>query len=148
MCSSDLHTKKEIEIGIDLLSADVKKEDIVKTICEITDEVLSQDDSWLTFYQNGMSKKSDNPIQNKKDSLEIKEIERDAIQLFNKGRYEEAISLVDNILNNKKITDEERAIYLTLSAYITYGIDKNKSNDLIIKSKEQRDRKSVVWERV
>ena len=107
------HTKKEIEIGIDLLSADVKKEDIVKTICEITDEVLSQDDSWLTFYQNGMSKKSDNPIQNKKDSLEIKEIERDAIQLFNKGRYEEAISLVDNILNNKKITDEERTIYLT-----------------------------------
>jgi Superfamily II helicase len=130
------HTKKEIEIGIDLLSADVKKEDIVKTICEITDEVLSQDDSWLTFYQNGMSKKSDNPIQNKKDSLEIKEIERDAIQLFNKGRYEEAISLVDNILNNKKITDEERAIYLTLSAYITYGIDKNKSNDLVIKSND------------
>lgn len=131
------HTRSQIEMGLDLLNEqqNIKKEEIAKTIFETADYCLSQNDDWLLYYQNFMQ--SDNEIEDIDKSLILsrKQLEKEAIVEFVDGMHQNSINKINEILN-MQLTNPERAIYLTLKANILYEIDRNGSNDLIIKSRE------------
>ncbi|MDO3423987.1 DEAD/DEAH box helicase family protein [Chryseobacterium sp. APV1] len=131
------HTKKQIEMGLDLLSnvGDVKKEEIAKTIYETADYCLSQNSDWLLYYQNFMKNESNSEELDKEEVLQLKQLEKEAIVEFVKGNHKNSVDRINTILN-QNLTNSENAIYLTLKANILYEIDKNGSNDLIIKSRE------------
>lgn len=131
------HTKKQIEMGLDLLSnvGEVKKEEIAKTIYETADYCLSQNSDWLLYYQNFMKNESDSEELDKEEILQLKQLEKEAIVEFVKGNHKNSLEKLNTILD-KNLTNSENAIYLTLKAKILYEIDKNGSNDLIIKSRE------------
>ncbi|AEW87103.1 dead-like helicase [Flavobacterium columnare ATCC 49512] len=132
------HTRKQIEIGLDLLSQEdtFTKENFSKILCETADFCLSQNEDWLIYYQNFM-KDVDNEafIFDKNEILEIKELERIAILEFVYGNPNKSLEFIQSILN-KNISNSERAIYTILYSNICYLIDKNLSNDMIIKARE------------
>lgn len=131
------HTKRQIEIGLDLLKqeTEVEKNKISEIICETADYCLNQNDDWLEFYQNQMNDIDEKVDESKKEEkFEIKDLERQALIEFINGNYENAVEKVDEILK-KELTDNEKAKYYLLSANINYYIDKNLSNNLLIKAK-------------
>ncbi len=71
----------------------------------------------------------------KQKILTIKSLEKEAIKLFINGKSEDAVALINKILA-LDLTNSEKAIYLQLCSNISYLIDKNTANDLIIKSRE------------
>ena len=131
------HTKKQIEIGLDLLKQEeVTDGNYSKAIYETADFCLSQNEEWLKYYQNFM-KEIDDEIDDddKNQILKIKEIEKNAINEFIKGNNEIAGNLISEILN-MNLSSSEKAIYSLLCANMVYQIDKNSSNDLILKARE------------
>lgn len=132
------HTRRQIEIGLDLLSneTEVKKENVAKTIYETADYCLSQNSDWLLYYQNFMKNESGIDDVDKANILEIKKLERNAIIEFINGNHNKSVEIINEILNKDYLTNPERAIFLTLKANVLYEVDKNNSNDLIIKSRD------------
>ncbi|WDF63175.1 DEAD/DEAH box helicase [Flavobacterium sp. KACC 22763] len=135
------HTRKQIEIGLDLLTQGKEEEELTSEqfndlICETADYCLSQDDHWLVTYQNFMNEtENDNLDLNREEILEIKDLEKKAILEFINGKIQKSLDLIQKILN-KNISSPERAIYTTLYSNIAYLIDKNLSNDMIIKARD------------
>jgi len=133
------HTRKQIEIGLNLLSQDEisEEKDYAKAIYETADFCLSQNEEWLKYYQNFMKDDDDENIDSEKTkNLKIKNLEREAIIEFVKGNNENSAKLIRQILN-MELTDAEFAIYTLLCSNVIYQIDKNTSNDLIIKAREK-----------
>lgn len=131
------HTRKQIEMGLDLLNenSEIEKEDIAKTIHQTADYCLSQNDDWLLFYQNYMEQKSEYEDIDKTQLLHIKQLEKEAIIEFVKGNHKSSVEKINDILSCE-ISDSEKAIYLNLKANVLYETDKDTSNDLIIKSRD------------
>lgn len=132
------HTRKQIEIGLDLLSQEdmFTSENFSKTICETADFCLSQNEDWLIYYQNFMKETETDSLElDKKEIFEIKNLERSAILEFINGNINKSLSFVQKILN-KEISQSERAVYTILFSNISYLIDKNLSNDMIIKARD------------
>lgn len=132
------HTRKQIEIGLDLLTQEemFTSENFTKTICETADFCLSQNEDWLIYYQNFMKEIDNDDLEfNKEEILEIKNLERSSILEFINGNIPKSLSSVQEILN-KEISSSERAIYTILYSNISYLMDKNLSNDMIIKARD------------
>jgi len=135
------HTRKQIEIGLDLLTQEEIEEEytnetFIKTICETADSCLTQNEDWLIAYQNFMNGiDNDDSELNKLEILEIKNLERNSIIEFINGNIQKSLTFVQEILN-RDITPSEKAIYTLLYSNISYLKDKNLSNDMIIKSRE------------
>lgn len=131
------HTRKQIEIGLDLLTQEEEftSENFIQTICETADSCLLQNEDWLIAYKNFMNEiDNDNLELDKLEILEIKNLERNSILEFINGDIQKSLNIVQEILN-KDITTPERAIYTLLFSNISYLKDKNLSNDMVIKSR-------------
>ena len=132
------HTRKQIEIGLDLLSQEeiINPEDYPKAIYNAADLCLSQNEEWLKYYQNYMKDDDEENLNfEKSKSLKIKDIERSAILEFIKGDNKKSGDLVSEILK-MDLTNPEKAIYTILFANVIYQIDKDGSNDLVLKARE------------
>lgn len=131
------HTRKQIEIGLDLLSGEnVTKGNISKTIYETADYCLNQEAEWLQYYQSQISTIKENYSPSDNNELERKVIERKASLKFIRKEYTEAGKLIDNILNtDKTLSESQKALLYVLNANYVYPIDKSTANDLIIKAR-------------
>ncbi|WNI37069.1 helicase C-terminal domain-containing protein [Chryseobacterium sp. SG20098] len=132
------HTRKQIEIGIDLLNSDeeIEKENIPKIICETANSCLEQDQDWLDFYQTQMDSINESEDdENKENRYKIKNIEKLAMIEFLEDDYEKASSIIEEILK-EDISDNEKTTYYLLLANITFFIEKNTSNDLLVKARK------------
>lgn len=132
------HTRKQIEMGLDLLSQDetITNTKYAKTIYETADFCLSQNDEWLKYYQSYMKDDDQESIDvDRSRTLVIKDIERRAIIEYINGDNKEAAKLVREILN-LDLSDSEKAIYNLLCANVIYSIDKNTANDLVLRARE------------
>jgi hypothetical protein len=131
------HTKKQIEIGLNLLTQEeITDGNYSKAIYETADFCLSQNDEWLKYYQSFMKDiEDDKDDDNKNHILTIKNIERNAIIEFIKGNNENAGNLVREILN-MNLSSSEKGIYNLLFANMIYQIDKNSANDLVLRARE------------
>lgn len=131
------HTKRQIEIGLDLLSQDeTEPGNYAKAIYETADFCLSQNEEWLKYYKNFM-----NGVDDEKEDLDkekqilIKELEQQAINNFVKGKNEKAIGFANEILR-QDLSDPERALYNLFCANMTYQTDKDVANDLVLKARD------------
>lgn len=132
------HTRKQIEMGMDLLSQDEvgKDKKYSKILTETADFCLMQNDEWIKYYRQYMSSKDSSVKEiDKSRYFTIKILEKEAIQNWMSGKNDEAIRQVREILG-LDLDDSEMALYYQLLANIYYGIDSNTSNDLILKSRE------------
>lgn len=134
----NIHTKKQIEIGLDLLTSEenIEKENIAKTICETADHCLNQNEDWLNFYQDQMGNLDEKSLTvEKENQLKIKNLEKESIVHFINENYTEASLKIDCILK-ENLKENEKAKYFMLLANINYFLDKNKSNDFLLKARE------------
>jgi hypothetical protein len=131
------HTKRQIEIGLNLLSQEeIDSSSYAKAIFETADFCLSQNDEWLKYYQNFMKGVDDeNDSSDKENQLLLKELEQQAILNFVNGKNEKAVEFANKILT-MDLSDSERALYNLFCANMIYLYDKNISNDLILKARD------------
>jgi len=131
------HTKRQIEIGLDLLSQEeIESGKIANAIYETADFCLSQNEEWLKYYQNFMKDIDDEKEDLDKEKLIlIKELEHQAINSFIKGQNEKAVDFANEILR-QDLTNPERALYNLFCANMTYPTDKDKANDLVLKARD------------
>lgn len=131
------HTRRQIEMGLNLLSQDNTRENskYAQAIYETADFCLSQNEDWLTFYQSFMKEDDTDYVEDDRSHiLEIKNLEYLGISEFIRGNHSEAVKLVRQILN-LDLNDSDKAIYSLLCAHFSYQIDKNTSNDLILRAR-------------
>ena len=131
------HTKRQIEMGLDLLTQEtIAPEKFAQVICETADFCLSQNEEWLRYYQNFMKDVDEHQNDEEKDThLFIKELQQKAIVNFVNGKHGEAIKFAQEILR-MDLSDSERAIYTLFCANMTYLSSKDLSNDLVIKARD------------
>jgi len=131
------HTRKQIEIGLDLLSGEnIDSKDISKTIYQTADYCLNQEPDWLNYYQSQIQNIGTNTKNSEIIQLEIKAIEREAALAFIKKDYLKADKLIDEIFKTySTISESQRAILFIEKANFIYPINKDVSNDLVLKAR-------------
>lgn len=132
------HTRKQIEMGLDLLSQEnvTSDKEYAKVIYETADFCLSQNDEWIKYYQSFMKEDEQEITEiDKSKILELKNIERKAIIEFVNGNNQEAAKLLQDILNFD-LSYSEKAIYNLLYANVIYPINKDTANDLVLRARD------------
>lgn len=129
------YTKKQLELGLNLMEGHKLNDDnAVEKITEIADYCLSQDNEWKTFYQNFMDGDELTDSTSREKKLLTFDNEKKAIHHFIKEDYNDALKFGHNAIN-ENASDIEKACHYQMLAHITYPLDKNKSNNYLLKSR-------------
>jgi len=112
--------QRQIKIG-EVLAGELKKEgQALKAIEDLIEKVLKRDQGWKDYYKNEMSNLDVKPVNT--DYIRRIEQEREAELNFEKGQYKNAISIVQEIINN--VSDEaEKGWYSQLKAAYMFSVD-------------------------
>ena len=137
-------TKKQIDIGLDL--ATFAKEDKKETetfidmLRSVLTQSLSRDESWKNFYAESMDSIEVNSIERlKADDIIIKE--REAENLFNEGRYDGAVSKLQQLIDEHSgsLSKNEKGWYLQDMSRYLYS--KNKVEGMALQVQAHRANK-------
>lgn len=140
--SLNKHTKKQVEIGLDLFENIEPNETntIESIITNTADLCLNQSQDWIDYYQDEMDKLEESEkAELKKSKLELKELEKEAINAFMSKDHYTAITIIDQILS-QNLNDKEKSFYFNLGANIKFFTNKDNSNDFLIKAKKLNHR--------
>ncbi|MFE4430444.1 DEAD/DEAH box helicase [Peribacillus butanolivorans] len=125
-----IQTRTQIEIGLEI--AEFAKEEIkdgVKpktALLKLLGQSLRRDEGWKEFYTEKMDE-----IQSDKESpkmLEIFELEKKAEEKYAQGKYQEAVNILQQLIDKHVTTDEDRGWYLQEMARLIYPYSKSESN--------------------
>ena len=137
-------TKKQIDIGLDL--ATYAKEDKKETetfidmLSSVLGQSLSRDESWKNFYVESMNSiKVDNIEKLKADDMIVKE--REAENLFNLGRYDDATNKLQQLIDEHldSLSENEKGWYLQDMSRYLYS--KNKIEGMQLQVQAHRKNK-------
>ena len=123
-------TRQQIQIGFDI--AEMAKEELSKSdssfkvITGLLNQSLKRDEGWRGYYNQEMNKIK--ASSNESAISEQLELERDAEKYFFLGDYENAIGLIQKLIDNYCTTESERGWYMQLMAMYKYNLSKVESN--------------------
>lgn len=116
-------TQKQIEIGLQM--AEWIKEDQNKvTLNDITsllNQCLRRDDGWKIYYEKEMNSIGE-AEEDRESELGILELEYRADNLFLQKKYDDAIKVIQNILDTYNVNQSDKGWYLQLMARYKYSI--------------------------
>ena len=146
-------TQTQIRIGLDIV--EFAKEEISagkdpnEVLKELMNQCLKRDAGWKNYYDQQMSKLASIPMPPK--ALDIFTAERTAEMTFQSGKPEKGMNLLQQLLDEQKMTGTERGWYLQEMARYAHAFDKDKSNELQIAAHQLnryllKPRKGMVFE--
>lgn len=125
-----LYTRTQIEIGLEI--AEFAREEIkqgtepLKAFIGLMNQSLGRDEGWKEFYSEKMDEiKSDKEINK---MLEILELEKAAEEKYLNGDYQGAVQITQKIIDQFRISEEEKGWYLQEMARFIYPASKIDSN--------------------
>lgn len=125
-------TRAHIEIGLEI--AELAQEDIEKGVTpldaflNLVHQCLSRDPYWKDFYAEKMDEVVPTPTATK--ALQLFNLELDAEAKFQKGDVEEAITIIQKIIDGHISEDTDRHWYLQEMARYKYTLSQTDSNKL------------------
>jgi hypothetical protein len=120
--------QRQIKIG-EVLAGELKKEaEALNAIEDLIEKVLNRDQGWKDYYKNEMSNIDVKPVNTA--YIQRIEQERKAELCYQKGQYQRAISIVQDIINNINNDEAEKGWYSQLKAIYEYSVDKQKSLEI------------------
>ncbi|MDQ6482572.1 DEAD/DEAH box helicase [Dyadobacter sp. LHD-138] len=125
-------TRGQLKLGLKLLD-NKPVTNSLELIKETASYCLTQNADWIRFHSGELTKiDSDDANIKRLHFLELAEIERKALALFNKRLYSQAAQMVlDNAVNKLLIdSPKEKGWYYQFAAQLVYLGDKALSNDL------------------
>lgn len=131
-------TRKHLEMGLTLLDEE-SKTDSLNIIQETGDFCLSQSNEWRAYHSQEISSvESEGLSEEKIKSLNIAQIEKEAIDLFRGRNYSAASeTILTNIIDGDfGLTNKQKGWYFQLAAQFLYLENVSKSNDLQLKACE------------
>ncbi|MEM6719182.1 MAG: DEAD/DEAH box helicase family protein [Bacteroidota bacterium] len=129
------YTKRQLELGLNLMEGQkLDSDNAVEKITEIADYCLNQDNEWKSFYQNFMDGDDVENNLSREKRLQVFNNEKKAIHNFIKGEHSQALKFGHEAIN-EDASEIERACHYQMLAHFTYLIDKNKSNNYLLKSR-------------
>lgn len=120
-------SQKQVEIGLQL--AEWSKEEGQK--CKIDDLVdlinqcLKRDEGWKEYYKSEMDKISETPQE--LDMYKIITAEKKAEKLYAKEKYDDAVKIIENLLNDISFDSNDRGWYWQLMGRYKYAVSKLES---------------------
>ena len=123
-------TRTQIELGIKI--AGFAKEDINKGITPyhaltgLINQLLRRDEGWKDFYTEQMDNMPEEKVPHK--LLEIFELEKKANDAYKLGHWEQAIKILQQIIDDYLSKAEEKGWYLQEMARYIYPTSKQESN--------------------
>jgi len=126
-----LQTRTQVDIGMKI--ADYAKDDIrngvdpQKALINLINQLLKRDDGWKEFYTENMDYIS-NGKENKK-ILEIFEAEVKADNKYQEAKYQEAVEIIQSIIDKHITDEEEKGWYFQEMARYIYPLSKINSNE-------------------
>jgi replicative superfamily II helicase len=139
-------TKKQIDIGLDLANFAKEDKKETETFIELLGSILSQsltrDESWKHFYIESMdSIKAEDIEKLKADGIII--MERKAENLFNEGKYDDASSTLQNLIDeySNALSQNEKGWYLQEMSRYLYA--KNRVEAMALQVQAHRTNKAL-----
>lgn len=120
--------QRQIKIGVELADNLKKDGGSLNEIQNLIEDVLERNQDWKNYYKERMSDIEVKPINT--DYIWRIEREREAELYYQKGQYQKAISIVQDIINNINNDEAEKGWYLQLKAIYEYSVDKQKSLEI------------------
>lgn len=128
-------TRKQLELGLSLLDGQPKTNSL-QIIKDVTNLCLEQNDDWRQYHSNeiatvGTEALSDAKIQ----SLDIAQIEKEAVEAYQHKNYEGAKDLIlKGIIDKYDLSKKQKAWYFQYAAQLYYLGNKSGSADLQLKA--------------
>ncbi|RKG82032.1 DEAD/DEAH box helicase [Corallococcus exercitus] len=125
-------TQTQIEIGLEI--ADMAREEIeggkkpIEAFFGIIGQCLSRDENWKEFYIEKMDRVHEAAIAPRKAILDVLQSELQAEQAFQDRNYDEAILVIQSIIDKYAKDDAERGWYLQTIARYYYARNKIEAN--------------------
>ncbi|MBI4222618.1 MAG: DEAD/DEAH box helicase family protein [Planctomycetes bacterium] len=129
-------TQAQIELGLEI--AQMAKEEIdqggeaFQALVKLINQCLKRDPDWKAFYVEKMNAIDFSPQEYK--ILEIFEMELNAEVKFQQGDSEDAVSILQNLIDKYIKDSEDKGWYLQEMARYTYIYDKLESNKLQVEA--------------
>ncbi len=120
--------QRQIKIGVELADNLKKEGGSLNEIQNLIEDVLERNQDWKNYYKERMSDIEVKPINT--DYIQRIEQEREAELCYQKGQYQIAISIVQDIINNINNDEAEKGWYSQLKAIYEYSVDKQKSMEI------------------
>ena len=120
-------TRTQIEIGLEI--AEFAKEegsDPEKAFMSLLNQSLRRDEGWKDFYVEKMDQMQEQGTHHER--LEVFALELAAEQKAEEGLYDEAVTLIQKLMDTHINDDAERGWYLQEMARLVYQSSKTKSN--------------------
>jgi replicative superfamily II helicase len=120
-------TQRQVEIGLEI--ADISKYDVEHGVTgtDVTIDCLNKfirrDQGWKDFYQDRMDGTGKSSVN--KRLLDIYVAELSAETLHQQGRYQDARSAIQKMLDDKELNQEERGWYTQEMARLVYRFSKS-----------------------
>lgn len=125
-------TRKQIELGLDIASmaAEEAEEGVPpeRVLGSLVRQCLGRDEGWKAFYAEQM----EDIIQEETDRtvLDVFEKELNAERLYQRGDVDEAIRVIQALIDEHVASDEDRGWYLQQMARYLYGRSATRSNEM------------------
>jgi tetratricopeptide (TPR) repeat protein len=139
-------TKKQIDIGLELakFSKEDKKETetFIEMLSSVLEQSLRRDESWKNFYAESMdSIELEDRERLKADEIII--MEREAENLFNEGKYDDASNTLQSLLDkhSDSLSKNEKGWYLQDMSRYLYA--KNRVEGIALQVQAHRTNKSL-----
>ncbi len=124
-------TRKQIEIGLQM--AEWEKEDknevTLSDLISLINQCLKRDNGWKKYYEDEMNSIEENE-KDRESELKILALEQKADNLFLQKKYDDAIKVLQDILDISKADKSDRGWYLQLMARYKYYVSKVESQKL------------------
>ncbi|MBC1945375.1 DEAD/DEAH box helicase family protein [Listeria booriae] len=125
-----LQTQKQIDIGMEII--EFAKQDISETkpsmevFTDLIEQLIKRDPDWKEFYIEKMNKIA--PENPKSKVLDTLVAEKNAIEKYQKGEYQVAVDMIQELVDKNQFNDDEKGWYMQKMANFIYPLSKQQSN--------------------
>ena len=124
-------TQKQIDLGMNMADwskEDIKDDDKFAGFVALINQCLRRDDGWKTFYKREMNSVVENNRND--DAYKILLYEKKAEDLFLKDSYDDAIAVLQKLLDEFQMDKSDRGWYLQIISRFKYSVSKLEANKL------------------